>query len=375
MVHEHSGKLQEDPMVIAKLVCVPKDSRGPRLICVHPKEAVWIQLGLAKKLEAQISSHRLTAGRINFTDQTVNANIALLSSKSQRFTTLDLKEASDRMSCELVRHLFGDWLYAIISCTRAECIKLLDGRVIPLQKWAPMGNGLTFPVQSLVFWSLVRAGISTHYGVSCDEVYVFGDDIAFPSEYTEGAIGGLVMAGLVPNMAKTFSKGFFRESCGTDAFKGVSVTPLRMRAGDIVTLKHIVSTLDLAKRLRLAGYEQCASFLYRVVRSTLEKRRLALPITNNPECQALSEYRNISFTDLLRVNPRVKFNKKIHQWGQWANLVSGKLMRPAKHDWYHVQDSLLSLTRNGAEIRDRGTEYPIPYRIQLTYGWTSCYMK
>jgi hypothetical protein len=32
-------------IIEAKLIAVPKDSRGPRLICVHPAESIWIQQG------------------------------------------------------------------------------------------------------------------------------------------------------------------------------------------------------------------------------------------------------------------------------------------------------------------------------------------
>jgi len=177
MVEEKIGSLTECDDIVAKLVAVPKDSRGPRLICVHPAESIWIQQGQRRILESCIERHPLTRGRINFTDQTVNGTLALKSSKDREFCTLDLKEASDRISCSLVRSLFGDYIYDWISCARANKLELLDGRVIPLQKWAPMGNALTFPIESLVFWSVVRAGIYTSSGEICDDVYVFGDDI------------------------------------------------------------------------------------------------------------------------------------------------------------------------------------------------------
>jgi hypothetical protein len=99
MVTESKGRIMEKTDIVAKLTAVPKDSRGPRLICVHPKEAIWIQQGQRLKLEAAITSSNLTKGRINFTDQTVNGGLALESSKSGRLATLDLKEASDRISC------------------------------------------------------------------------------------------------------------------------------------------------------------------------------------------------------------------------------------------------------------------------------------
>lgn len=43
-----------------RMVAVPKDSRGPRLISVHSKETVWIQQGQRRCLERCIESHPLT---------------------------------------------------------------------------------------------------------------------------------------------------------------------------------------------------------------------------------------------------------------------------------------------------------------------------
>jgi len=153
---------------------------------VHPAESIWIQQGQRQLLESRIESHPLTKGKIAFTDQTVNGKLALSSSKTREFCTLDLREASDRISCSLVKALFGPHTYEWMSCSRATHVKLLDGRVIELKKWAPMGNALCFPVESLVFFSLVVAGIRSHYGENCNDVYVFGDDIIFPSKYHNG---------------------------------------------------------------------------------------------------------------------------------------------------------------------------------------------
>jgi len=370
MVKE-DGLLQLKTDIQAKLTAVPKDSRGPRLICVHPAESIWIQQGQRLLLEHAITKSPLTRGKINFTDQTVNGNLALISSKSGYLCTLDLKEASDRVSCKLVQALFGDYAYEWLSCARASSIQLLDGRVRGLKKWAPMGNALCFPVQSLVFFSLVRAGIRCRYGVNCDDIYVFGDDILFPSKYYEGAIQGLVMAGLVPNMAKTFRKGLFRESCGVDAYNGIDVTPLRMKKTDVSSAQDALSLLNLAKRLRIAGFEHCSSFLYSLVR----KRWGMLPLCNNPDAQGFVEYVDRDLGWLLLYEPKLRFRRGVHQWSVPTRLVRDRLMSVSMGDWYHLQDALLRLARKGDSISDRGTEYAVPYSVRLTYGWSDCLVK
>jgi len=367
-VHERTGQLSESECITAKLVAVPKDSRGPRLICVHPAEAIWIQQGQRQVLERCITTSYLTRGKINFTDQTVNGKLALESSKSGYMCTLDLKEASDRIGTNLVRYLFGDYVYDLISCARASSIRLLDGRVIELNKWAPMGNALCFPVQSLVFYSLVRAGIRCRYGVTCDDIYVFGDDILFPACYYEGAIGALVSAGLVPNINKTFRKGLFRESCGVDAYNGIDVTPLRIRKWDVSSVSSAISLCEVASRLRRKGFEHCSASIYKTVR----KRWGKLPYSNNPDCQGLFEYVDRDFAWLLLNEPNCRFRQRFHKWAVRGRMLKSRCISVPNGDWYHLQDSLLRIARMGDKQSDRGTEYPDPYQVRLTYGWSDC---
>lgn len=370
MVDGKCVKLVESDDIVANLIAVPKDSRGPRLICVHPAEAVWIQQGQRLVLEAAIDQFPLTRGKINFTDQTVNGQLALSNSRTRELVTLDLKEASDRMSSELVRYLFGETVYEKLSCSRANKVKLLDGRVITLQKWAPMGNALTFPVQSLVFWALVYASILSRYGDNCTEIYVFGDDILYPAKYHEGVLRGLVSSGFVPNMTKTFVRGFFRESCGVDAYNGVDITPLRVKKQGIVSTQDAVSFLDLAKRLRRRGYECCATFIY----NALSERFGRLPLSNNPDATGFVEYVDIDWVSLMVREPRMRFKRRFHTWGVPCRMVKGCNNTTYTHDWYHVQDSLLRLAHMGDKSSDRSIEYPYPRRAQLKRGWTDCVM-
>jgi hypothetical protein len=366
------SEIEELDEIVCSLVAVPKDSRGPRIICVHPAEAIWIQQGQRRLLEASIERHPLTRGKINFTDQTVNGRLAMSSSIDQEFCTLDLKEASDRISKSLVKSLFGDYAYDILSCSRATKVRLLDGRVIGLEKWAPMGNCLTFPIESLVFWSLVRAGIYHTYGITCNDVYVFGDDIIFPRKYYDGAIRSLVMAGLVPNYNKTFRKGFFRESCGVDAYKGIDVTPLRLRRWNISSLDGIISLQSLAKRLRLQGFYSCAEFIYSSIRQHLRKLRIGYPINNNPDAGGLFEYLDTSRTRILRQSAKTRINKSLQKAQVRVLMVSGRVISIPNGDWYHLQDSLLRLELCSNRLSDRCTEYAVPYRTRLHYGWADC---
>jgi len=350
-----------------RLVAVPKDSRGPRLICVHPAEAVWIQQGCRKVLESCIEHPRSPVhGKINFSDQGVNGRLALQSSSDREFTTLDLKEASDRISCHLVRYLFGSYAYDYISCSRASHVKLLDERVIELRKWAPMGNALTFPVQSLVFQSLVWSGIRCRYGIDCSDIYVFGDDIIFPTKYYDGALNALIRAGLIPNVGKTFRHGFFRESCGVDAYRGIDVTPRRLRKVDASSVSGAMSMCALAKSLGRSGYRRASDMMYRSV----EEHWGILPLSNNPDAQGLYRYMNCGLTDLLKYEPSIRFNRKLHKWETASHLVAARKDSSGNDAWWHLQESLLRLHHKGeSEAATRGLEYTVPHRERLQRGW------
>jgi hypothetical protein len=365
----HADSLTEEGTIVSRLVAVPKDSRGPRLICVHPKEAIWIQQGCRRLLEhAIMSPNSPCSGRISFRDQTVNGRLALESSKSREYCTLDLKEASDRISCSLVKYLFGDFAYEWLSCSRATQVKLLDSRVITLRKWAPMGNALTFPVQSLIFYALVRAGIRSRYGENCTDIFVFGDDIVFPSKFYDGALYGLVSSGAIPNTTKTFRHGLFRESCGVDAFNGINVTPHRLRRLDYGTVAGSASLCTLACALVQSGYRLTAEWLYR----RLSERWGKLPISNNPHTQGIFRFEPCTLSTLLKYEPSIRFNDRTHQWETRVLLVKGSTIRPPNDAWWHLQDSLLHITRKGEIVGENsGLAYTVPHRARLQRGWST----
>jgi hypothetical protein len=103
--HGHGFNVS-DKCLPARVCLVPKDSRGPRLISSEPVDFQWVQGGLRKAIVALVERHPLTKGSVRFTVQEVNRQYALYGSIDGNMATLDLKEASDRVSLELVRLLF-----------------------------------------------------------------------------------------------------------------------------------------------------------------------------------------------------------------------------------------------------------------------------
>jgi hypothetical protein len=211
----------------ARVILVPKDSRGPRLISCEPVDFQWVQQGLMRTLVQHIEKHALTRDSVFFTDQVPNRIAALYGSQTRRYATLDLKEASDRVSLDLVRLLFPEPLLSALEACRSLQTELPSGEVITLNKYAPMGSALCFPVMALTIWALLSAAAPDAY--SRERIHVYGDDVVVPTAYAESAMTILEAFGLKINRAKSCYQGSFRESCGMDAFNGVDVTPVRIR--------------------------------------------------------------------------------------------------------------------------------------------------
>lgn len=374
---EHNEELEDrqwQEHITAKLIAVPKDTRGPRLICVHPAEAIWAQQAVRRALEKSISRKRLSygpwpQGHIHFDNQDVNGTIALLSSRSRRYATLDMKEASDRISDSLVQILFGR-KYKYFGCCRAQKVLIPaigkdPERCEDIHSYAPMGNATTFPVQSLVFWAICVSSLQCQGFHQPGAVFVFGDDIIVPSECAEVVINDLESFGLLVNRTKSFWRGAFRESCGVDAFNGVDVTPIRWKT--CIDAKHITGLLslsDLAMRLRLAGYEEAAVTIYCGLRKRLQRYGRQLFTTNNPDHGGIAEYTRLEslvWRDAFWHRRFQKFVSPVHRLQLTDPWVGDR-------HWNDVLESLCSLEQ-GCSGRINPDRSP-SRETWLNRGWT-----
>lgn len=227
-------QLRPEKSGCAKVVLVPKDSRGPRLISMEPLENQWIQQAQMSVLVQTLESHPLTKGRINFADQSINGRLALEGSTyPYRWSTLDMKEASDRVSLRLVHSLFPKRWFEALYASRSSHTLLPDGTKVRLKKFAPMGSAVCFPVEALVFWALGVSALINHKQKRLREaaanLFVYGDDIITDTEDHSIVCQTLERFDLLVNKDKCCVAGPFKESCGVDAFHGVPVTPLRLR--------------------------------------------------------------------------------------------------------------------------------------------------
>jgi hypothetical protein len=228
----------EDPY--SRMVAVPKSFAKPRLIAAESSENQWCQQNLRHYFYTR--SKDCWIGKfVRFNDQTLNQQLCTKGSSEGTLATLDLSEASDRVTCHAVGQLFrGN--PKLLSCLRACRTQYVKQNLTPrapelykLRKFSTMGNACTFPVESLMFLSVAIAAVLSHRRLRVTtrniealqgEVAVFGDDIVIPTDCRESFCAALEVLHFKVNTAKSFWTGGFRESCGIDSYHGVDVTPV-----------------------------------------------------------------------------------------------------------------------------------------------------
>nr|UJQ85731.1 MAG: hypothetical protein 3 [Leviviridae sp.] len=262
---EFIGVSDEPPV---RVVFVPKTLTSPRVIAIEPTTMQFMQQGLSRYIVAELESNRLTRNSIRFSDQTVNRLLAYQASKDRKLATIDLSDASDRVHLDLVKRIFkGSPLLDYLEAARSLHADLPDGSNIILTKYASMGSALCFPVEAMVFYTLVLSAIMSSRGLRPSyrniqrlsrDISVFGDDIIIPSHEVDVVSDYLESYALRVNRRKSFSKSAFRESCGADFFDGVSVLPVYARQlaparRSEWTPSHIMAWIATADQFYLLG--------------------------------------------------------------------------------------------------------------------------
>lgn len=223
----------------ARFKAVPKTAGKPRGICIEENEMQVLQQAHRKAMYTAITNY--FGDNIALRKQSVNAKLALDSSKTLEYATIDESEASDRVARLLVSYLAQDCrdvhdkLMALSTLWVVPPDEVKDEypAKVRTNKFAPMGSALCFPVMSLVHMFLIRAIIrlSTKECTKhdCANVFVYGDDIILPAKYTETIYRELPKYGMKLNVNKSFYRSHFRESCGVHAYHGVDITPVYVK--------------------------------------------------------------------------------------------------------------------------------------------------
>lgn len=238
-----------DPEIVegSKLSFVPKNRDIMRSICTEPSLNMFYQLGLGKILEKRLKAY---SGIDLSLQQERNRSLAQAGSATGRFATIDLSSASDTISVSLLREVLPKQLFEMLMKLRCKQTTF-EGKTVALHMVSTMGNGFTFPLQTIIFTCAVLAVYRIHdvpikhpSGSTVGNYGVNGDDIIVLSEMYRPVTKFLGQLGFFVNSSKSFSEGPFRESCGGDFFLGHNI-----RGVYVETLKSEQALAVLVNRL------------------------------------------------------------------------------------------------------------------------------
>ncbi|DAD50117.1 RNA-directed RNA polymerase [ssRNA phage Gephyllon.3_15] len=267
-----------------RVISVPKTLKTPRIIAIEPACMQYMQQAVKGSFLAAFERDELLRGLIGFDNQEPNQLLACQGSANGRTATLDLSEASDRVSNQLVRRMVSNWpsLAKAIDATRSRRAEVPGYGVIRLAKYASMGSALCFPMEALVFTTLIFLGIQKSLNTTLTRkdvksflgsVRVYGDDLIVPVEHVSSIVQTLEHFGAQVGLDKSFWTGRFRESCGKEYYDGEDVSIVRVRhllPSTIADVTEVNSTVELRNQLYMFGYWHVCRWLDTRLRGILK---------------------------------------------------------------------------------------------------------
>jgi hypothetical protein len=240
LVGKTAGSDMERPRnheVPSRLISVPKTAKAPRLIAAEPTAQQYCQQMVWRYLRERVDA-TFEGCFINFRRQDLSSDLVVKSSLDRSLATVDLSSASDRLTCWTVERIFrrNPSLLSALHAARTRWIRddISDSpSFLKLKKFASQGSATTFPVQSIVFLCLaLSVSIKGPINWSSirkmrNQVRVYGDDIIIPSHGYGPLLAIMESLQLKVNTSKSYVTGHFRESCGSEAYRGNDVTPVK----------------------------------------------------------------------------------------------------------------------------------------------------
>lgn len=275
---------------VSRLEFVPKDWKKTRSINMEPVSFQYAQQAVRLWYEDYLDKSILK-NHIFIKDQSRNQRAAYYGSISSNLDTIDLSSASDSVSLELVKSIFPPQILKYLLGTRSRLV-LLPNEEEPreMQKFAPMGSALCFPVQSTIYSAIIMmVSIADAYDrdlwagdtitdLNLDEAYhtcyakvrtkfwtsayrrflAYGDDLIVDNAITSNVVRALSDLSFSVNEEKSYvGSSAYRESCGKHYCDGIDVTPFVFKVKSFnqrVSASAIGSAIDAANLARTYGY-------------------------------------------------------------------------------------------------------------------------
>lgn len=251
----------------SRATTVDKTTDKRRFIAVEPTLNMFFQQGLMEAMYKRLHSVGLDVESL----PNKHKKWAREGSITGKHATVDWSSASDCVSIVLLKWLLPPKWYGRVVGTRSPLISLQGSDVCP-NMISTMGNAVTFPLETLVFWSYahaVRFTLRNPHTNTClpqsliedvpgEVVSVFGDDCVIPSWMAAEYVATMESIGFLLNVEKSFyGSERFRESCGGDYLVGFDVRPYNIKAPHSTALSSLEPWLYIMMNRIQTKYLMC----------------------------------------------------------------------------------------------------------------------
>jgi len=239
------------------LVLVPKSWKTHRPITPLSLVGLYYSYGVGACVSERLREHGLDIRHLQMRHQ----RLARKYSATKSHVTADLSSASDSLRSDILNAVLPRQWYTLVQKTFVRRVRI-NGVEYYTESVLPMGNGATFPVETLVFYCLIKAvgrlaNVNGTYSV-------YGDDLIYPARIHPYVLGIFQDLGVGVNYEKTFVHSYFRESCGGDYYRGFDVRP---------------AMIPERPSHRMVGLRYC-QYLYKVLNALLRRwHELEIPGT------------------------------------------------------------------------------------------------
>lgn len=358
----------------SRLIAVPKTAKGPRLIASEPTSHQWCQQGIRRflvdRLRSTIGTHF-----IDFHDQGKSGALVLQASRDRKLATVDLSDASDRLTCWTVERVFrrNPTLLRALHAARTRYIRDDISDVpsfLKTKKFASQGTAVTFPVQSIVFLC-IALGVSLDGAPSWHkirqlrgQVRVFGDDIIIPSHGYERLVRVMDLLQLKVNRAKSFVRGHFRESCGVDGYLGYDVTPVKPKTLVADSPASCQAVVDTSNNLFNKGLWYASDSLRAHLPARL-RRTIRIVGVNDAGSSGLTSYTGSYESHLAK-----RWNSRLHRYEVRVWTVQVRTQERPREGWMALLDFFAS--KHNLEHARIVSNYADTRKTIIGLSWEPC---
>lgn len=213
-----TGKFPDLSADSLNLVLVPKSWKIMRPITPLSNVGLYYSYGIGTAVADRLKDFGLNIRHL----QDRHKRLARRFSATRSHVTADLSSASDSLTSAILNSVLPRPWYSALKATFIRQLNI-DGHSFYTESVLPMGNGATFPVETLVFYCLIKAVGNL---LRIPGVYsVYGDDLIYPTRLHPYIAEIFSDLGFGINADKTFVRSHFRESCGGDYYRGFDVRP------------------------------------------------------------------------------------------------------------------------------------------------------